>query len=69
MNADDPRRYPQYNDAELKLAIDELNGRIVQRQKAKQREGLPVLQSNLHAMKMEQKRRANAALRAKHNGE
>lgn len=67
MNADDPRRYPDYDDAALKRAIDELNGRIVQLQKAKQREGLSVLQSHLHAMRMEYKRREGAAKRAKHN--
>lgn len=68
MNADDPRRYPDYDNVALKRAIDKLNSRIVKRQKAKQRQGLSVLQSHLHAMRMEYKRREGAAKRAKYNG-
>jgi hypothetical protein len=69
MKADDPRRYPTYDDATLKRVIDELNGRIVQLQKAKQRAKLPQMQSELHAMRMEYKRREGAVKRAKYNGQ
>jgi len=67
MNADDPRRYPQYDDATLKRVIDELDRHIVQLQKAKMRAKLPQMQSDLHAMRMEYKRREGAAKRARHN--
>lgn len=68
MKADNPRRYPQYDDATLKRVIDELDRHIVQLQKAKMRAKLPQMQSDLHAMRMEYKRREGAAKRAKHNG-
>lgn len=63
MKADDPRRYPQFTRAELANEINSLDRRIVQMQKAKQRDKLPQMQSELHAMRMEAKRREVAAKR------
>jgi len=59
-------KFPQFNDEQLKREIDALNGRIVQMQKAKQRDKLPQLQRELHLMRMEHKRRVEFAKRVKY---
>lgn len=58
--------FPQYDDETLKRVIDELNRHIIQLQKAKVRAKLPQMQRDLHAMRMEYKRREGAAKRAKY---
>lgn len=70
MNADDPRRFPQYDQKQLEDAIEDLNKRIVVLQKQKDRKlrgKLPQMQSDLHAMRQEWKRRKVAALRERWN--
>jgi hypothetical protein len=68
VKADDPRRFPQWTDAQLDGEIRQLDAKIVAQQKAKQRSKLPQMQSDLHAMRLEAKRRKIAALKARHNG-
>lgn len=52
---------------ELASCVNALNVRVVQLQRAKQRDKLPELQRQLHEMRVELKRKQDAEKRAKHN--
>lgn len=57
----------QLDDTDLAIGINLLNSKVVQMQRAKQREKLPEMQKRLHEMRVELKRRQDAEKRAKHN--
>jgi len=70
VNADDPRRFPQWDRAQLQIEIINLTAKVVKFQKSKDktlRGKLPQMQSDLHAMRLEAKRREIAALRERWN--
>ncbi len=65
--------FTKLSDVDLTAEVNRLNGKVValQRNKAHKtadgRQAISVMQSQLHRMTMEQKRRHHATLRARHN--
>lgn len=70
MNGELAHKFLQFNTAELRSEADKLNGKVVAIQRSKEhhkkRAELAEMQSTLHRMNMELKRRDGEAKRAKH---
>jgi len=73
MNTATNTDFVKLTDAELTAEVNKLNGKVIALQRSKAhktadgRQAISVMQSQLHRMAMEQKRRHHAAMRDKHN--